>query len=194
MMKKLLLLLIILVFILAGCAGQHMRSGPSVADQMAEGEASANSYDVNTTPDSTADYLLGIDAYAGSWAVQRFDIRYVTHQDPISGTAANFASTCTGKCLYGGVYRVTTTTGTIELPPWGPVMRVTIISEIAGATLSLNPDDTGTEDTFIMNGLAAVIGENLEATVVGAMCVLEYAGTADYIQATCNGFTEATPP
>jgi len=54
---------------------EAMERTPSELDIAAEVGASANSYDVNTTPSATADYLLGIDDFGeGSWAVQRFNI------------------------------------------------------------------------------------------------------------------------
>jgi len=55
---------------------EAMERTPSELDIAAEVGASANSYDVNTTPSTTADYLLGIDDFGeGSWAVQRFNIQ-----------------------------------------------------------------------------------------------------------------------
>ena len=55
---------------------EAMERTPSELDIAAEVGASANSYDVNTTPSATADYLLGIDDFGeGSWAVQRFNIQ-----------------------------------------------------------------------------------------------------------------------
>jgi hypothetical protein len=44
-----------------------------------------------------------------------------------------------------------------------------------------------------MNGLAAASDENITSSTRGAMCVFQYRA-ADTWMATCNGFTEATPP
>ena len=75
-MKKLMIFVFILaLFMLASCAGMRKDTLESDMDAAAEVGASANSYDVNTTPSLTADYLLGIDDFGeGSWAVQRFNI------------------------------------------------------------------------------------------------------------------------
>ena len=43
-------------------------------DAAAKVMASANSYTINNTPNLTADYLVGIDDSAGTWAINRFDL------------------------------------------------------------------------------------------------------------------------
>jgi len=50
-----------------------------------------------------------------------------------------------------------------------------------------------TADTIQMNGLIMASDEDVTASAVGAMCVFQYQA-ADVWMATCNDFTEATPP
>lgn len=112
-------------------------------------------------------------------------------QTPISGTAANFASTFTGASLKGGTYRVTTA-GALALPDPAIGHNFSIIHEIAGAS-TINPLTTGTADTIWMNGLAADQDEDLTASAIGASCVFQYQAPNTWM-AWCNDFTEATPP
>lgn len=114
---------------------------------------------------------------------------YVT--TPLSGTAADFDDNFTGANLYGGTYRVTTE-GACLLPDPVVGMHFTILHEIAAASTIVSLG-TGTADTIYMNGLAAAQDEDLTASAIGAMCVFQYQA-ADTWMATCNDFTEATPP
>jgi len=59
---------------LASCAGMKKDTLESDMEIAVDVGASANSYTVNTAPSLTADYLLGIDDFGGSWAVNRFNI------------------------------------------------------------------------------------------------------------------------
>ena len=106
-MKKLMIFVFILaLFMLASCAGMRKDTLESDMDAAAEVGASANSYDVNTTPSLTADYLLGIDDFGeGSWAVQRFNISNLA-----ALYWANPAFTGTPTIANGGDLRVSTTT------------------------------------------------------------------------------------
>ena len=106
-MKKLMIFVFILaLFMLASCAGMRKDTLESDMDAAAEVGASANSYDVNTTPSLTADYLLGIDDFGeGSWAVQRFNISNLA-----ALYWANPAFTGTLTIANGGDLRVATDT------------------------------------------------------------------------------------
>ena len=69
-MKK-FIVIILALFMLASCAGMQRQSDMEIAVDVG---GSANSYTVNTTPSASADYLLGINDFAGSWTVNRFNI------------------------------------------------------------------------------------------------------------------------
>ncbi|HUV27242.1 MAG TPA: lipoprotein, partial [Anaerolineales bacterium] len=66
---KRFIVIILALFMLASCAGNTLDSDMEIAVDVG---GSANSYDVNTDPSASADYLIGVDDFAGSWAVQRF--------------------------------------------------------------------------------------------------------------------------
>ena len=110
---------------------------------------------------------------------------------PVIDDPDNFASNFTGANLYGGTF-IANAAGTAALPNAAVGMNFTIVLETTGDTI-LEPLATGTDDTIYMNGLAAAQGEYIHSTTRGAMCVFQYRA-ADTWMATCNGFTEATPP
>jgi len=110
---------------------------------------------------------------------------------PVIGDADDFDNNFTGANLYGGTY-IVNAAGTVVLPAVAAGMNFTIVLEGAVAT-PIDPDGTGTADTIYMNGLAAASDENITSSTRGAMCVFQYRA-ADTWMATCNGFTEATPP
>ena len=112
-------------------------------------------------------------------------------QTPVIGDADDFDNNFTGANLYGGTY-IVNAAGTVVLPAVAAGMNFTIVLEGAVAT-PIDPDGTGTADTIYMNGLAAASDENITSSTRGAMCVFQYRA-ADTWMATCNGFTEATPP
>ena len=110
---------------------------------------------------------------------------------PLAGTAADFDDNFTGAYLYGGTYRVTTA-GACALPEPAVGMNFTILHEVAGAS-TIESLTGGTADTIFMNGLSAGSDDDLTASAVGAMCVFQYQA-ANVWMATCNDFTEVTPP
>ena len=113
---------------------------------------------------------------------------------PVIDDPDNFAANFTGANLYGGTF-ICNAAGTAALPAVAAGMNFTIIVETTGQVI-INPDSTGTADTIVMNGLAAAQDENIQTpstAVIGSMCVFQYRA-ADSWMATCNGFTEATPP
>ncbi len=112
-------------------------------------------------------------------------------QTPVIGDADDFDNNFTGANLYGGTY-IVNAAGTVVLPAVAAGMNFTIVLEGAVAT-PIDPDGTGTADTIYMNGLAAASDENITSSTRGAMCVFQYRAANTWM-ATCNGFTEATPP
>ena len=181
---KRLLVIILGLFILASCVGVRKDTLESDMDMAVDVGASANSYDVNTTPDPTADYLLGIDAYAGSWAVQRFDIRYLLNQTPMTDAAADFAANFTGAYLYGGTF-VCNEAGTIQLPVMAVGMHFTIIT--AGDIEVVI--DTNGADGYLMDGTTNAEGKNLtNLSTSGDIAVIQYYDTSDWL-ITTNGWT-----
>ena len=106
---KRLLVIILALFMLASCAGMKKDTLESDMEIAVDVGASANSYTVNTAPSLTADYLLGIDDFGGSWAVNRFNITNLQktfQEDPwtigsgtpnsIAGTTGTFSGVLVG--------------------------------------------------------------------------------------------------
>ena len=99
-MKRFIVIMLAL-FTLASCAGMQRQSDMDAAVDVG---GSANSYTVNTTPSASADYLLGINDFAGSWSVNRFNIANLMR--PIV-TSAGTERVLTADGVSGGVVLVT---------------------------------------------------------------------------------------
>ncbi|OGC76974.1 hypothetical protein A2619_03425 [candidate division WWE3 bacterium RIFOXYD1_FULL_39_9] len=113
---------------------------------------------------------------------------------PVVDDADNFDDNFTSDNLYGGTF-IANAAGTIILPDPAVGMNFTIVLETTGAVI-VDPLDTGTADTIVMNGLAAAADENITAGATGAlgdMCVFQYRAANSWM-ATCTGWAEATPP
>lgn len=110
---------------------------------------------------------------------------------PVIDDPDNFAANFTGANLYGGTF-IANVAGTAALPDPAAGMNFTIVLEAAAAVV-IDPLGTGTADTIVMNGLAAAQDENITSSTVGAICVFQYRAANSWM-ATCDGFTEATPP
>jgi hypothetical protein len=119
------------------------------------------------------------------------DTDYSKALTPVIDDPDNFAANFTSGNLYGGTF-IANAAGTAALPNPVAGMNFTIVLEGANAVL-LEPLATGTDDTIVMNGLAAAQGEYIESATSGAMCIFQYRA-ADSWMATCNGFVEDTPP
>jgi hypothetical protein len=106
-------------------------------------------------------------------------------QTPLAGAAADFDDNCTGACLRGGTFRVTTV-GSLLLPNSFDGLLVTVTD--AGATPTIEPLATGTDDTIIYNETSCGQGNPLVGDgTTGGMVLLQYGG-ADTILAYGNGF------
>ena len=109
---------------------------------------------------------------------------------PVEDDPDNFAANFTGENLYGGTF-IANAAGTAALPKAAVLMNFTYVVKGDNANI-LDPDETGTDDTIMMNGLDAAQNENLESSTTGHECVFQYY-KADFWMATCYGFVEATP-
>ena len=109
---------------------------------------------------------------------------------PMEDDPDNFAGNFTGENLYGGTF-IANAAGTAALPKAAVLMNFTYVVKGDNANV-IDPDETGTDDTIMMNGLDAAQNENLESSTTGHICVFQYY-KADFWMATCNGFVEATP-
>ena len=186
MMKKLLLSLITLVFILAGCAGQQMRSGPSVADQMAEGEASANSYTVNNDPSLTLDYLLGINDFGGTWGVNRFDLEDLKEIfQQITYSLDNPDNWDMTNLVHNAVLEANAA-GTATLDAVGSDTQIDFCIKTRGTgavTIAVNAADTA-----FLDGVTETQGEDiLSDGTAGGMICCSYGGAANTLSCIGDG-------
>lgn len=106
-------------------------------------------------------------------------------QTPLAGAAADFDDNCTGQCLYGGTYRVSTA-GTVVIPNATVGMNFTITD--AGDTPTIEPLATGTDDTIINNETSCGQGVSLvSGGTTGSIASFQYGGADTWIVYS-NGF------
>ena len=147
-------------------------------DAASEVGGSANTYDVNTTPSTTADYLLGIDDSAGSWAIQKFNITNLqTLFNALTiqiTTPSSF--TMSGAGVYGGTYIGTGAT-TANLPAVAVNMSFSV--KVRGAyAVTLEPDGT---DNIWLNGTSCTDGVNIVSSgTTGDIAVFQYSAAGDW--------------
>ena len=110
-------------------------------------------------------------------------------RDPVIGDPDSWSPAT--EDYYGGTF-IANAAGTFALPAVSVGMNFSLVLEGANAVV-VDPDGTGTADTIYMNGLAAAQDENITSSTSGAICTFQYR-SADTWMATCNNFTEATPP
>ena len=149
-MKK-LLVIILALFMLASCAGLHKDTLEQDMEIAVDVGGSANSYTVNTTPSATADYLLGIDDFGGSWAVQRFNIANLMR--PIV-TEATEERVLTANEISGGIVLVSAAVE-VRLPDCaaGTVGAIVMLVQ-ADASEVFEIAMTDTNDIPFLNGVS----------------------------------------
>ena len=150
---KRFIVIILALFMLASCAGMQRDTLDSDMEIAVDVGGSANSYDVNTTPSASADYLIGVDDFAGSWAVQRFSIAELLKLVTI--ITGNIT---VGGTIHGGIEILSDAAAPTAAQCYGSlnksngVQTVTLPAAVVGMSILIYSDDAEVKTIAVASG------------------------------------------